>query len=719
MEIYSPFPFPSIGKTTVQVPSRAAQQAGAPAETTERRNAQAVRGVAAAAIFLAAALLFELELLLGKFALPWFGGSAQVWIVCLAFFQIELFGSYWYAHVIGHAPSATIRRVHVALVVISLTSLPINPGLHWKPTAGLASWPQLVGMLITSAGLPFFVLAATAPLLQGWLIRSTGSETRAVYRLYSLSNLGALLALAAYPLLIEPLLTLQQQSVSWAVAYVFFAVLIAAAFVAGNAMPDPFATDSPSQTPNRGTDIQLLWFALAFVPAALLAAVTQYMLRDIAPVPLLWAIPLALYLASFVLAFGFAAWYVRPIWYLLAGMAAWTIVSFAGSDYLFGGVRALLVLSNLSLFVWCAVLHAELASLRPEESFLSSFYLSIAAGGAAGALFSAVVAPLIFDSSRYDLLSLIAVALVVLFARIWQCRDRLALGSVIAPAVWVLFAIVLLWRSIDSVVFEPTNSRRIWTGRNFYGSLVVSEDERVAAIDRTRDLLNGNINHGKQFLSNIRRSEPLTYYTHRSGIGLTLDGLGARRPLRVGVIGLGVGTLAAYARRGDRYTFYEIDPAVIDVARRYFWYLADAAGQVRVIPGDARISLENQPPQNFDVLVVDAFTSDAVPTHLLTDEAFALYWSHVRSDGVLAVHVTNRYLDLARVVAGSRPNAGRYLRLVANTEDPKQGGFASQWVLVSTGEAPLATIAAAAPVAVPQSYRPWTDGYSSIWTVMK
>jgi hypothetical protein len=704
--------------TTVRFVRNEAQR---PPETTVEalgRSARTAQGFAAAVIFLSAALLFELELLLGKLALPWFGGSAQVWTVCLAFFQIGVFGGYWYAHLIGRAAPRTIQRVHVGLVLVSLTSLPINPAMYWKPSAGAAPWAYLLGMLITSAGLPFVVLAATAPLVQSWLVRSTNSRIRSVYRLYAVSNLGALLALAAYPLLVEPMLTLRQQSASWSVAYVVFALLIVSGFVGGNAVRDPFDNDSAEHETRRGTSARPLWFVLAFVPAALLAAVTQYMLRDIAPIPLLWAIPLALYLASFVLAFGSARWYVRPIWYVLAGVAAWTIVSVAGSDYLFGNFRVLLVLSNASLFVWCAVLHAELASLRPDGSFLSSFYLSIAAGGAAGALLTAIALPLIFRSGRYDLLSLIALAVVVLFAMMVQRRDRLSRRSIVVPAAWVLFATLLLWRSFGSLVHEPTSSRRIWAGRNFYGSLVVSEDERVAAANRTRDLLNGNINHGKQFFSNTRRTEPLTYYTHRSGIGLTLDALAARRPLRVGVIGLGVGTLAAYARPGDEYTFYEIDPAVIDVAKRYFWYLDATAGVVRVIAGDARISLERQAPQGFDVLVVDAFTSDAVPTHLLTDEAFALYWSHLRSDGVLAVHVTNRYLDLARVVAGSRPNAGRYVRLVANTEDPQQGGFSSQWVVVTTGEAPLTTVATM-PVAVPRSYRPWTDNYSSIWTVMK
>jgi hypothetical protein len=673
--------------------------------------------LAGATIFFGAFFLFEVEPLIAKAILPWFGGSAQVWTTCLLFFQTGLLCGYLYAHLLAERVVPVWQvRIHIGLLVLSLAVLPIFPAEFWKPEGSENPLLMILGLLTTTIGLPFFLLSATNPLVQAWLARS---QDRAPYQLFALSNFGSMLALLSYPLVVEPFLPLRVQTWTWSIGYGLFVVLCATTawrYRSGGltTLVEAAESDAAPSWAEWG-----LWFALAALPSALLLAVTNFLLQNVAAIPLFWIIPLALYLLSFIFAFGGLRWYWRGLWYEAFAVAiAAMIIAMSGfttiNDYRF------LPLFTLALFVCCLVCHGELASLRPKPRHLTSYYLLIAGGGAFGGLFVAAVAPLVFVSNFELQIIVPLTAALVILAAWWRyrfteregVRDTLLMISLSILSGATAYMAVFTYRDLDS-------SRLL--ARNFYGALRVTDLPPLVPGDDRRLLLNGSINHGEQFLDPERRREPLTYFSRASGIGIALDELGKEGPLKVGVVGLGTGTIAAYCRPGDTYRFYEINPLVLSVASTEFTYLSDCPSHPTVALGDARLSLESEPSQQFDVLAVDAFISDAIPIHLLTREAFALYWRHLKPDGVLAVHISNRYVDLAPIVAQGAAENGKTARIVTNQANLAAAASDATWMLVTSRpgffERPALRGAFAADM--PPGFTGWTDDYSNLWRVFQ
>jgi hypothetical protein len=672
--------------------------------------------LAGATIFFGAFFLFQVEPLIAKAILPWFGGSAQVWTSCLLFFQTGLLCGYLYAHLLAERVAPVWQvRIHITLLVLSLAVLPIFPAEFWKPEGDENPLLMILGLLTATIGLPFFLLSATNPLVQSWLARS---QSRAPYQLFALSNFGSMLALLSYPILVEPFLPLRAQTWTWSVGYVLFVVLCATTawrYRSGERTALAEAADSAGDAPTwaeRG-----LWFGLAALPSAMLLAVTNFLLQNVAAIPLFWILPLALYLLSFIVAFGSLRWYWRPFWYLAAAAAIGAmIVGMSGfsslNDFRF------LPLFTICLFVVCLVCHAEVASLRPKPRYLTSYYLIIAAGGAFGGLFVAAVAPLVLIANiELQIIVPVTAALIVLAAW-WRYRSTQRAG--LRDALLMITLSLLSGATSYMAVFtyRDLEASRLLS-RNFYGSLRVTDLPPLLPGDERRLLLNGSINHGEQYLTPDKRREPLTYFSHASGIGIALDELGQGGPLKVGVVGLGTGTIAAYCRPGDTYHFYEINPLVLSIAQTEFSYLKDCPTGPTVAMGDARLSLESEPLQQFDVFAVDAFVSDAIPIHLLTREAFDLYWRHLKPDGVLAVHISNRYVDLAPIVATAAEANGKTVRIVTNGSDITAAVSAATWMLVTSRpgffERPALQGAFAADI--PPGFTGWTDDYSNLWRV--
>lgn len=670
-------------------------------------------------VALAAFLLFSIEPMVGKAALPWYGGSAEVWTACLAFFQIALFAGYAYARLLARQPFRAQVRIHGGLLIASLVVLPILPGAGWKPIGDENPLASILAMLGVSIGLPFVLLSSTSPLVQSWVAPTT--TARSTYRLFALSNFASFAALLSYPFLIERLLPLSTQDVAWSVLYAGFVLLTVITMSRHRSAAGPAVTTPADDYDRPSADDWLLWFFLSAVPSGLLLVVTQHMLKDIAAIPLLWIAPLALYLLTLTLSFGWSRWYFRPLWYALFLLSLHMMTARIGGEYMFNDYRALLWMYAIAFFVVCAVCHAELAAARPAPRHLTTFYLATAAGGAAGGLLVAVVAPSVFDSAVYDLPLLAGAALALVGIAAWRRIPALARGwRMTATTVTVAGAAILTAFYLPNP--DAVRGREyIFRNRTFYGEVSIAEGTSDETPDRTRELMNGNINHGWQFVAESRRHEPLSYFTRRSGIGATIQELGQSGRLRVGVIGLGAGTLAAYGRAGDEYRFYELDPLVARLAQDYFWYLPASAASWTIVTGDGRLALEREPSQQFDLLIVDAFSSDAIPMHLLTAEAFTEYWRHMAADGVLALHITNRYVDLAEIAAAGAAAMDKRAKLFSAPEDLPNGGFRSDWVLVTSRPDFFSSVAMrpAVEVQISPGTLPWTDDYSSLWRQLR
>jgi hypothetical protein len=675
-----------------------------------------------ATVFLSAFLLFLVQPVISKQILPWFGGSASVWTTCLVFFQTALLMGYLYADACVRwlAPRRQ-ALLHTVLLAGSLAILPVIPGAHWRPNgANEPSW-LILGLLAVSIGLPYVLLSATSPLVQAWLARSRPSANP--YRLFALSNVASMLALVGYPLLLEPWSPTRIQALGWSVGYALFAPLcIAAAWMSlggewraasaavrgavGHAAPALRA--SPPPTLAR----QVLWCALAATASTLLLAVTNQVTRNIAAAPLLWIAPLAAYLLTFILVFDSSGWY-RPR--LNLPLAAAGIVLMAAPLPAIASTHALALEVGaylLGLFVTCMFAHGELARLQPSPRYLTRYYLMISLGGASGAALVGIAAPLLLPG-YFELPITLTMCGLLLY---WQVRTRgvaARAGAVVA---------VLAAAFCGSVTISSTLAHPIAATRNFYGVLSVI-DRESGTNQRQRMLTDGTTLHGTQLLSPGRSAYPTAYYTPASGIGRLLTALRRRSdPLHVGIIGLGAGTLAAYGRQGDSYRFYEINPAVIRIANEEFSFLRDSAAETHTALGDARLMLERESPRDFDVLAVDAFSSDAIPVHLLTYEAVALYRRHIRPDGAIAIHVSNRFLDLTSVVA--RLAVEHRLRWIA-VGDPGRSGVLAQpsvWVLLSASRETLETpelTGAALPASAVRRSSLWTDDFNNLVQALK
>jgi hypothetical protein len=682
------------------------------------------------AAFLSALLLFLIEPLAAKQLLPILGGSSAVWLTCLVFFQTALLIGYLYAHWLTHRETPVRQRqTHIFVITLALIALSFGILLPAGHTGADHPILTIFSTLTRTIGLPFLLLASTSTLLQLWLSQHestpTGEPAAVWYRLFALSNTGSLLALFAYPTLIEPNLTLRTQRILWSAAFILLSLLLYLLTTKSRASVP--STPLHDDTPPARRLHRWLWFLLPMAAAMQLASVTAHITSDIAAIPLLWILPLAAYLLTFILAFDRPAFYrrglvIRVLVVMLAGLG----FALSKTDF---SLPIILTLAFflLECFVACLFCHGEAYALRPRRASESTlFYLLIAAGGATGTFLVAIAFPVLF-SSNYDLaLAFLATAIL---ASVSTWRDGWPQRVLWTTASILLFALTL---ALDRTYAQQS----LLQVRNFYGTLRVKQTNAPVVNVPMRTLMHGAIQHGTQIFDPGFSHIPTTYYATDSGIGLALrfccsargnnDPAPHPRPRNIGVIGLGAGTIAAYGQPHDRIRFYEINPNVEPIARNLFTYIRDSFAEITIVPGDARTSLTaelnaNQ-PQRFDVLAVDAFSGDAIPLHLLTTQALELYLRHLTPTGILAFHVSNQYLDLAPELALLARNAHLEVRNVSTGSFDARGEFRASWVLMTNdptffNQPEVASFADQIPVK--PTLRRWTDDYSSLLPILQ
>ncbi|WP_263382392.1 fused MFS/spermidine synthase [Granulicella arctica] len=664
-------------------------------------------------IFLSAFLLFLVEPMAAKELLPALGGSSAVWITCLVFFQLVLLFGYLYAHWLSRRLTV-LRQRRIHLLVLAAAVIVVGVATHFRlDLSNGAAHPvrTIFAGLTLGIGLPFLLLGSTSPLLQVWIARGSGGVP---YRLFALSNAGSLLALVLYPTVVEPHLSLRHQRLAWSVAFLLYAVLSAILSLSlkdgGAPLEDIEASAEPAAASLQS---KVLWFLLPMAAALQLSAVTSHLTSNIAAIPLLWMMPLAVYLLTLIMAFEFPGLYRRGI------VVRFLVLMLASLGYALSKTDASLPIGIgiffflVEVFVACLFLHAEVFALRPRRaSEATEFYLLIAGGGVAGTFFVAILSPLLF-SGNYDLaisfLVTAALALVVTWADGWPQRLLWSTGSVLLLGLAIMMHIVYGRETLVEV-------------RNFYGTLRVRQSNSPPELQPVRLLLNGTIQHGTQSFAPGMSRLPTTYYARDSGVGLALAECCRTAGRRVGIVGLGAGTLAAYGRAGDEFRFYEINPLVQPIAENLFTYLRESGAKVSVAEGDARASLTREAPHGFQVLVVDAFSGDAIPLHLLTTEAMQVYRRQLAPGGILAFHVSNQYLDLAPEVALLAVASGMAARLIESPLNEGRGEFQATWVLVAPlgffegSETVREQTVAIDPVA---GLRVWTDDYSSLLPILR
>jgi SAM-dependent methyltransferase len=668
----------------------------------------------AATIFLSAFLLFLVQPILAKQILPWFGGAAIVWTLCMVFFQLVLLLGYAYAHWLTSRVSAKRQGwIHIALLAASLAFLPIIPDASWKPAGDANPVARILLLLFATIGLPYFLLSSTSPLVQAWFARAFPGSSP--YRLFALSNFASMLALLGYPFLLEPWFTNPQQSTWWSGAYGLFAVCCATLAWKARSLPamdlegGQTAATAAEEAP-RARSIAL-WLALSAMGSVMLLGVSNHLTQNISSIPLLWVIPLAVYLLTFILCFEGRRWYRRDLY---LGSLVWLLCVMAWFLADKGLQFALLwqiAVFTIGLFFVCMFCHGELARLRPGARHLTLFYLVVALGGVIGGVLVGVVAPVVLPGYLELEIGLVVVAILALITNLKRPVPILAMLVAVVGFTFAALAYRIHTFTEDTIYIE----------RNYYGVLRVKENlNRSDDPDsRYRSLVHGAILHGEQWLSEKYRRSATTYYKTTSGIGRTLTAFEGQA-IKVGVIGLGAGSISVYADADDTYRFYDINPAVARIASTWFTYLKDSPGTMQIVLGDARLSLEREAPQGFDVLAVDAFSGDSIPVHLITVEAFTEYLRHLKPKGVIAFHVSNRFLDLKPVLLAIAEKHGlEYAYLHESGED---GGTTSDWVVLTRYKPFILRkeiVEATEPVAPQPDWRLWTDNYNNLVQVFK
>lgn len=721
-------------------------------------------------IFLGAFLLFQVQPLIGKMILPWFGGSAAVWSAALLFFQVCLLTGYAYAHyLIRSLKPKRQLQVHGALLIVSAALLPILPNPYWKPTQVGDPTLRILLLLAATIGLPYFLLSSTSPLLQAWYVRKSG--TKMPYRLYALSNFGSMLGLISFPFFVEPTLSSRHQAYIWSGVYLGFAILCGVVAWISRAEPAVAEREVAIQTSRPPASELLLWVALAACASVLLISITNHLSQNVAPIPLLWVIPLALYLLSFIVCFesdgGLGSWilggalsiglaylgwyfhlwgllnwplrsaaiaalvllalFVRERWFYvtvlapLVGLMAYFIYADSGNTH----IREIIPLYAGGLFFCCMLCHGELARRRPAPDHLTLFYLMVSLGGALGGIIVALIAPHVFHSYLELPIGLAACAFLAVIC-LWEVQTW-KLGP------WpVRIALCMCLGALAGYLvrqeYQERKGERL-SVRNFYGVLRINDDE-LTEPNAERSLTHGTINHGSQLLDPKLRYVTTSYYGENSGVGRAIRAAQAKGPARIGSIGLGAAVIANYGRRGDYLRIYEINPLVEGISASpngWFSFYPHTPADKKILMGDARLTLESQLAhgdiQNFDVLSVDAFSSDAIPIHLLTREALDLYFHHLKPNGILALHISNRYLDLAPVCAAG----AAYFHKAAFTvnDDGESASYfsSSTWVLVSSDttwfQEPQFAGADIVKTQEQPNFRAWTDDYSNIVQILR
>jgi MFS family permease len=740
----------------------------------------------ATTILLGAFLLFQVQPLIGKYLLPWFGGSIEVWTTCMLFFQVMLLLGYLYAHLSNRLlPLKAQTILHGVVLLGAIAFIPVMPADHWQPTKVTHPALHILLVLLVTTGLPFFALAATSPLLQSWI--TARRPKKEVYRLYALSNAGSLLALVSYPFLVEPYFARQTQSWAWSAGLIVFVVLCLLCAKPlwepkGETEPSvpvplPAANPTPSASlrkariskagkartpvssevaPVGRIQAMLFWLLLPASASMMLLASTNMICLEVASFPFLWVLPLTVYLLTFILCFAGERWYPRSVFIPLAVLSSLGVFALRYDWIATSSINltAQVLLYVAAMFACCMVCHGETYRLRPAPQKLTSFYLLISCGGALGGFMVAIVAPLAFPG-YWELYIAMPLCLALGISAIrpterwriphWRAYQALCVG--------VLLCVAVLMPSVEKTIRLGDETRTLERARNFYGVLRVLESTVTPRHDRPdveltmRQVWNGPINHGGQVYDvrvqkeranlptrsdhplNIPSAEqvralPTTYYGPKAGGGIAMQFRpnGPSRPRKIGIVGLGAGTLALYGKPGDTIRYFEINPEVPIIADKYFTFLSDCRRRgvdLEIVMGDGRLSLQKEPSNSLDVLVVDAFSGDAIPVHMLTKEAFELYLDRLRDGGVLSIHVSNRHLHLKWVVV----RIAKYLRVpVAIIENwPGQGEQAlvkSTWLLLSRNprllENPSIKPHLVGDQAGLDEFSLWTDDFSSL-----
>jgi len=674
-------------------------------------------------IFIGAFLLFQVQPLIAKTILPFFGGGAAVWTACLLFFQAFLLLGYLYAHLLFKLSS--LRKqflIHSLLLIFSLFFLPLGMS---DESILIEDTSPLVGVLVLlakSIGLPYLVLSATGPLVQRWF--TLLYTDKMPYRLYSWSNLSSMLALLTFPFIFEPLFSIDAQSIFWSITYTLYAGTIAGVMVKlAKVLPKtvPSKLDKDSDVKMHRTRF-LLWVILSALGVIFLVSTTNAMTQNIPPVPFLWILPLCIYLLSFVICFHSPKWYVTWYWFLLFIPTALIAIFmfYIGSQF---DITSQIVIYSSILFTACMICHGELAKLKPNNNWLTHYYLSLAFGGFLGSMFVAFVAQNIFTQFLEFPLAIIAVFIVFALTQFQHHKLLTRMGY--ASISLSIFCMLALW-----LLNEQYVKTDVFSARNFYGVLSVKDIEIEGV--KERRLIDGTTSHGTQYLAKKDQNIPLSYYRKNTGVAIALEQFSElnrnkNKPLNVGLIGLGAGTLAAYGNHGDNYHFYELNPAVIDAAKRYFSYIDDAKADIKIIAGDGRVSLnkeliENEQGNGFDVLIIDAFSGDSIPQHLLTVEAMSLYWQHLAENGVIVVHISNSHLNLLPLMQGMANKTGKSLRYF-NTKSTISHSHDTEWLWLTNNQQLLEstdTHRFQSEINIGnKALVIWTDNFSNLFSLLK
>jgi spermidine synthase len=659
-------------------------------------------------VALSAFLLFQIQPIVARRLLPEFGGTPAVWSTCLLFFQAVLLAGYMYAHWLRW------RWAHAALLAGSFAFLLFVPAkLHSTSVSGDPSL-QILLLLAATVGPPYFLLSSTAPLVQRWFAASESGASP--WRLYALSNLGSFLALLSYPFAVEPFVSLAKQTQIWTWLYGAFVVMCG--WTALTAPAEPASIELKADAHDGPTAARILfWLALAASGSTILLATTNEISQEIAVNPFLWVAPLSLYLLTYVLTFESDRWYKPGLYAGLAGLFAPIACAVSSA------ANAIPVLPQLgiylaALFLACMLCQGELVRSRPSPRYLTQFYLTVAAGGALGGVFVALIAPRVFTEFDEYPIGLGAACLLGLAS--WVRREGRRVWSNFDTRIPVTaLALGALTAGSDAAISGGQGS--VVSRRNFYGILRVTEAADSNGPKRT--LTHGRIDHGFQYEQAARRDWPTSYYGPHSGVAIALNGAlkALPGPRRIAVVGLGTGTLAAWGRPGDTIRFYEINPDVVSIAYTWFSFLKDSKARIEVAPGDARIQLASELDRgaagDFDAIVVDAFSSDAIPLHLLTAECADVYGRRLKPGGILLLHITNRTLDLEPVARGIAEHLGWPAYQMISQANPETGESASRWVLIAANPRALVEGGDWMPLTRPPLL--WTDDFASLWHVLK
>ena len=668
-------------------------------------------------IGLSAFLIFNLQPMISKIILPFFGGSSYIWITCLIFFQSLLLSGYAASHFIAKNMNLAKQVVFYALLIIlSLLLIPIQIRFIHTDSSPVAA---ILMLLFVSAGLPYFLLSTTSPTVQHWIVAEKKNRARNPYVQYAVSNAGSLAGLLSYPFVIEPLLSNSRQTKLWSWGYIFFSLLLVAClirYISASRNIAPAVPSNPGSYHDQNFEkisaqTKIKWLYQAMIPCASLVVFTNYMTVDIANFPLLWVLPLCVYLISFIICFLWPA-VSRPGPIRTVSVLVPVVVM---SFILFGNINAALVwkilVSLISLFSICMYFHGNLEQSKPEPKYLTSFYLYLSMGGCLGGILAGIVAPMMFSSIVEFHLVIIASFFFMLWPLVAKIRKKIRI--VFQAAIWLLVAATYL----SQEVFLPPSL--VLQDRSFYGTYRVVDYQAISGKHLAhRILFMGTTNHGGQARDPENKLYPIAYYHECTGVGKSLLKIPDLK--NIGMVGLGTGVLALYGKKGQHFDFFEIDPIVVDIAKQRFDNLKASAADIRYYVGDARITLREMPKSHYDMLVMDAFSSGAIPTHLLTLEAMQELLETLKTDGLILYHISSRYLNLLPVLVCNAQKLGLFIKINENPPIKSTLKLSAKWVVLTKSKLKLNMLVQDDPTwkTPPNDEICWTDESSNIWSVI-